>query len=66
MKHDDKRIVRKLKRDVKRDGNKKRRNYFKKQLRAEPAQAHEAKFEFGRASSQSMNGMDRPADGLSP
>lgn len=46
---DDKRFLRKLKRDVKRSGNKKRRRYLK-DLAAAPDD-----FDFGRARSDVMN-----------
>jgi hypothetical protein len=59
---DDKRKLRNLKRAVKRDGNKHRRNTLKRQLRESPAEAHLAEEDFGRSESSSMNGLDRPVD----
>jgi hypothetical protein len=50
--HDDKRLLRQLKRDVKRAGNRKRRQYLK-DVSAEPDD-----FDFGRKRSDVMN--ERP------
>jgi hypothetical protein len=47
--HDDKRLIRKLKKEVKRSGNRKRRRYLKA-VDAEPND-----FEFGRNASAAMN-----------
>ncbi|MEX1231768.1 MAG: hypothetical protein WEB58_16090 [Planctomycetaceae bacterium] len=49
MKRDDKRLMRKLKRDVKRVGNRKRRRYLK-DVHFEPGD-----FDFGRNRSDVMN-----------
>jgi hypothetical protein len=57
----DKRQYRKLKRDVKRAGNKRRRQYLKRNLLANPEEAAAAEFDFGRDSSAGLNGMDRDA-----
>jgi hypothetical protein len=57
----DKRSLRKLKRNIKRAGNKRRRQALKRQLRDNPADAPYDKFEFGRDSSAGFNGMDRDA-----
>lgn len=46
---DDKRLIRKLKKEVKRAGNRKRRRYLK-EIDAEPGD-----FEFGRETSEAMN-----------
>lgn len=59
--HDDKRLYRKLKRDVKRAGNRRRRQYFKRDLRDHPDEAAHAEFDFGKSSSASMNGNDQDA-----
>ena len=57
----DKRTFRKLKRDIKRAGNKRRRQALKRQLRDNPADAPYDEFEFGRDSSAGFNGMDQDA-----
>jgi hypothetical protein len=59
--HDDKRRLRKLKRDIKRAGNRKRRQHLKRTLAADPSGAADAGFDFGRDSSESLNGADRDA-----
>lgn len=57
----DKRRYRKLKRDVKRAGNKRRRQHLKRELAENPEDAPFTEFDFGETSSASMNGMDRDA-----
>ncbi len=57
----DKRFLRKLKRDVKRAGNKKRRQFLKRQLTDSPEDAPYAEFNFGRRSSAGLNAIDRDA-----
>ncbi len=57
----DKRQLRKLKRDIKRAGNKRRRQSLKRQLADDPEDAANAEFDFGRDSSAGFNGMDRDA-----
>ncbi len=57
----DKRFLRKLKREVKRAGNKRRRQFLKRQLAENPREAPYAEFEFGQDSSASFNGLDRDA-----
>ena len=52
--HDDKRQQRRLKRDIKRTGNKRRRRYLK-DLAVDPDQ-----FEFGRHESAPMNQRPQP------
>jgi hypothetical protein len=59
--HDDKRRLRKLKRDIKRAGNRKRRQHLKRSLTDNPEEAADQTFEFGRDSSQFLNGSDRDA-----
>jgi hypothetical protein len=54
----DKRRHRELKRDVKKAGNRKRRRYLKRQLEDAPEEASHPEFEFGRASSEGLNGND--------
>jgi hypothetical protein len=57
----DKRIIRKLKRDIKRAGNKRRRQYLKRELREHPEEAPHSEFDFGETNSQTLNGMDQDA-----
>jgi hypothetical protein len=57
----DKRQYRKLKRDIKRAGNKRRRRYLKQQLAENPEEAPHSEFDFGRESSAGLNGLDRDA-----
>ena len=59
--HDDKRKLRNLKRELKRAGSKHRRRDFKQQIRDNPALAHEAEENFGRHSSETLNGLDQDA-----
>jgi hypothetical protein len=59
--HDDKRLYRKIKRDVKRVGNHRRRQHLKRDLRDNPEEAAFTHFEFGKSSSASMNGNDQDA-----
>jgi len=57
----DKRLLRKLKRDIKRAGNKRRRQFLKRQLEEKPDDAPYAQFDFGRDSSAGLNALDRDA-----
>jgi len=57
----DKRQLRKLKRDLKRAGNKKRRQHLKRELADNPEEAAHSEFDFGRDSSAGLNGMDQDA-----
>jgi hypothetical protein len=57
----DKRYYRQLKRDLKKAGNRKRRQYLKRQLAEEPEEAARVEFDFGRDSSAGLNGLDRDA-----
>jgi hypothetical protein len=57
----DKRQLRKLKRDVKRAGSKRRRQYLKRELRENPEGAPHSEFDFGRNTSQTLNGLDQDA-----
>jgi hypothetical protein len=59
--HDDKRRLRKLKRDIKRAGNRKRRQHLKRSVTADADTAAEAEFDFGRDSSRFLNGNDSDA-----
>lgn len=55
----DKRELRKLKRQIKKAGNKRRRQYLKRELHDNPEGAHHGEYDFGRYSSEAMNGMDQ-------
>jgi hypothetical protein len=57
----DKRRYRKLKRDVKRAGNRKRRQHLKRALADDPEGAAHTDFDYGRDSSASLNGNDHDA-----
>jgi hypothetical protein len=57
----EKRMLRELKREVKRAGNKRRRQFLKKQLVEQPEEAPYAEFDFGRDSSAGFNAMDHDA-----
>ncbi|MBM3996527.1 MAG: hypothetical protein FJ303_20600 [Planctomycetes bacterium] len=57
----DKRRTRKLKRDVKKAGNKKRRQSLKRDLRDNPEEAHWSEPTVGKASSATLNGLDQDA-----
>ena len=61
MKRDDKRQLRKLKRDVKQAGNKKRRQKLKRDLRDNPEEAHLSEPSVGSMSSETLNGLDQDA-----
>jgi hypothetical protein len=56
---DDKRLQRKLKRQIKRAGTKHRRQTLKEQLRKNPEEAAQSEETFGRHSSESLNGQDQ-------
>jgi hypothetical protein len=57
----DKRQYRRLKRDIKRAGNKRRRQSLKRDLADNPEEAPFSEFEFGSDSSAGLNGLDRDA-----
>ena len=57
----DKRQIRKLKREIKRAGNRKRRQHLKRALNEDPEGAAHTDFDFGRDSSAGLNGYDRDA-----
>jgi hypothetical protein len=63
---EDKRRYRKLKRDIKRAGNKRRRQHLKRTLAEKPEEAPYTEFDFGRDSSAGLNGMDQDATRRSP
>lgn len=54
----DKRQLRKLKRDLKRAGNKRRRRHLKRELAERPDDAPYSEFAFGDDSSTGFNGLD--------
>jgi hypothetical protein len=56
--NDDKRRQRQLKRDIKKAGNRKRRQHLKRDLAKDPEEAAHTEFDFGRDSSESLNGID--------
>jgi len=55
----DKRQLRKLKRTLKRAGSKHRRRDLKRQLAEDPEGASEVEENFGRYSSEGLNGLDQ-------
>jgi hypothetical protein len=57
----DKRRYRKLKRDLKRAGTKRRRQHLKRDLAENPEEAPRSEYEFGRDSSSWLNGLDDDA-----
>jgi hypothetical protein len=57
----EKRQLRKLKREVKRAGSRHRRRDLKRDLAENPGDAHRSEESFGRSSSQGLNGLDRDA-----
>ena len=57
----DKRRIRKLKRDIKRAGNKRRRQHLKRDLADNPEEAPHSTFDFGDTSSATWNGIDQDA-----
>jgi len=66
MRDQEKRQFRKLKRDVKRAGNKRRRQHLKRELTDNPEGAPFSEFHFGRGSSVPLDGMDQDATRLRP
>lgn len=57
----DKRKYRQLKRDLKKAGNRKRRRQLQRDLLENPEEATHSEFDFGRDSSNGLNGNDRDA-----
>jgi hypothetical protein len=57
----EKHFYRKLKRTVKRAGNKRRRQFLKRQLAEQPEDAPFAEYDFGKEASAHLNGLDRDA-----
>ena len=56
-----KRQLRKLKRDLKKAGGKRRRQQLKRDLAENPDEAQHSEADFGRASSTTLNGLDKDA-----
>jgi hypothetical protein len=59
MGNDDKRQLRRIKRDIKRQGNRDRRRALKRSLETNPDEAQFDAYEFGRKSSKPWNGFNR-------
>ncbi len=59
MQQDDKREIRRLKREIKRRGNHHVRREAKRALQENPEEASELGVNYGRYSSASLNGLDR-------
>lgn len=61
MKKDNKKQFREAKRQVKKDGNRERRRYLKRQLFEDPENAHldDEEYDYGFNSSTHYNGIDR-------
>jgi hypothetical protein len=57
----DKRQYRKLKRDIKRAGSKRRRRFLKRELTENPEEAPYSEFDFGSDSSTGLNRLDQDA-----
>ena len=57
----EKRQLRKLKRDIKQAGNKKRRQKLKRDLLVHPEEAHLNEPTVGKLSSETLNGLDQDA-----
>lgn len=58
MKKQQKSYYRQVKRFLKKEGNKKKRQWLKRQLEDNPDEAPYAEYEFGDLSSEWLNGMD--------
>ncbi len=56
---DNKRFYRQLKRDIKKDGNHKRRNVLKRALSKHPDEAHWDEYQFDKDSSEWLNGYEQ-------
>jgi hypothetical protein len=56
-----KRELRKLKREIKKAGNKSRRQHLKRELAENPEEAPHSEFDFGRKSSKGLNALDNDA-----
>lgn len=58
MSNDDKRFYRNLKKAIKKTGNKKARQFFKKGLEDHPEEAQWDEFDYGHDESATLNGRD--------
>jgi hypothetical protein len=56
---DQKRQLRKLKRELKRSGSKRRRRYLRRELNENPEDAAHTDFQFGRDQTAGLNGLDQ-------
>jgi hypothetical protein len=61
MSHDNKRQLRKLKRDLKRSGSRRARRQLKRELVERPEEASHSELDFGRLRSAGLNAMDQDA-----
>jgi hypothetical protein len=61
MRHDDKRLLRKLKREVKRAGSRRLRHKLKRELEENPEEAPYSEMNFGKLSSAPLNALDDDA-----
>lgn len=59
MSHEQKRDLRKLKREIKKAGSRKRRANLKRDLRENPEEAPFSELRYGRNRSSNLNGFDR-------
>ncbi len=57
--NDDKRHYRQMKRDIKKAGNRKRRQHLKRDLALNPEEAAKTEFDLGRDASAPLNGNDK-------
>ena len=57
--NDDKRQQRQMKRDIKKAGNRKRRQHLKRDLARNPEEAANTEFDLGRDASAPLNGNDK-------
>jgi hypothetical protein len=57
----EKRQLRKLKREIKKAGNKSRRQHLKRELAENPEEAPYSEYEFRRNSSEGLNALDNDA-----
>ncbi len=57
----DKRRLRRLKRDIKKAGNKSRRQHLKRELAENPEDAPHTEYDFGGKSSAALNALDQDA-----
>jgi hypothetical protein len=62
----DKDFVRKMKRFLKREGNKKKRQWLKRQLELSPEDAPNDEYDFGDLSTKELNGNDFDSTRLNP